>query len=92
MGATDYGQPMREPFGLEHLEMPVLGLYGELDFPAVRRLAVQRLEQIRDAGHPLSAQQVMPGAGHYHEERADALVDAVLAWLDRLSPPGGGSR
>jgi hypothetical protein len=92
MGATDYGQPMREPFGLEHLEVPVLDLYGELDFPAVRRLAVQRLEQIRDAGHPLSAQQVMPGAGHYHEERADALVDAVLAWLDRLSPPGGGSR
>lgn len=86
MGATDYGQPMREPFGIEQLEVPVLDLYGELDFPAVRRLAVQRLAQMRAAGHPLSVQRVMPGAGHYHEQHTDALLDAVLAWLDGLSP------
>lgn len=87
MGATDYGQPMREPFGLERLSVPVLDLYGEFDFPAVRRLAEQRMAQILEAGHPLSAQRLMPGAGHYHEQRSEALVDAVAAWLDGLSSP-----
>lgn len=85
MGATDYGQPMREPFGLEQIDVPVLDLYGEFDFPAVRRLAEQRMTQMLAGGNPLSAQRVMPGVGHYHEQQSTALVDAVAAWLDGVA-------
>jgi pimeloyl-ACP methyl ester carboxylesterase len=84
MGATDYGQPMREPFALDRLRVPVLDLYGETDYPAVRRLAAERLAALRRGGNPKSAQQVVADADHYFTDRSEALLDAVAAWLDTL--------
>lgn len=84
MGATDYRQSMRQPFPLDRLSVPVLDVYGSADYPAVLRMAPERLELIRAAGHPRSAQQVIEGANHYMHERNDRLVDVVAGWLGGL--------
>ncbi|MDH3451024.1 MAG: alpha/beta hydrolase family protein [Gammaproteobacteria bacterium] len=84
MGATDYRQPMREPFPLAQLRVPVLEAYGDGDYPAVLRMAPQRLQAMRQAGHPKSQQQVIADADHYFTDRGAALLATVAGWLDGL--------
>ena len=84
MGATDYKQPMREPFPLDKLSVPVFDIYGKDDYPAVHRLAPGRWQQIQQAGHPKSRQLVVDEADHYFTDRGDVLVEAVGDWLDGL--------
>lgn len=84
MGATDYGQPMREPFALARMPQPVLDVYGERDYPAVKRLAPLRRAAIAAAGNPLSVQRVVADSDHYFVDRGDALLEAVVGWLDTL--------
>ena len=87
MGATDYKQKMAEPFPLKNLTIPVLDIYGALDFPAVHRLAPGRLAQMREAGHMLSSQQIVDDADHYFTGQDDALLAAVAEWLGKLALP-----
>ena len=84
MGATDYRQPMREPFPLASMSVPVLDLFGDEDYPGVLREAPARLAAIRAAGNPRSAQRIIPGAGHFFRDMDDELVDAVAEWLATL--------
>ena len=84
MGATDYRQPMKAPFPLAAMKVPVLDLYGELEYPAVIGMAPERKRMIEAAGNPASSQQVLPGADHYFKGSGDSLVEAVAAWLDSL--------
>jgi alpha/beta superfamily hydrolase len=84
MGATDYRQPMHQPFPLDRMHVPVLDLYGAEEFPAVIRLAPSRKAMIEKAGHAGSRQLVLPGANHYFTDMGDALVEAVADWLDQL--------
>jgi hypothetical protein len=84
MGATDYQQPMRQPFPLEQMHIPILDLYGAEEYPAVIRLAPQRKAMIDRAGHVSSRQLVLADADHYFTDQGDALVDAVADWLDQL--------
>ena len=84
MGATDYGQPMRQLFPLDWMQVPVLDLYGANEYPAVIRLAPGRKEMIDEAGHEKSRQLVLPGADHYFTDQGDPLVSAVADWLDQL--------
>jgi len=84
MGATDYGQPMREPFALDRIGVPVLDIYAENDFPAVRRMAPERLEALRVGGNHKSAQLVIANSDHYFTDRGESLLKAVAAWLDTL--------
>lgn len=84
MGATDYKQPMVEPFQLDKMPMPVLDLYGFNDYPAVLRMAPERLEMIERAGNPKSQQLAVPGADHYFKGQNEALITAVQSWLDLL--------
>ena len=88
MGATDRGQPMREPFPLVAMSVPVLDLFGDEDYPAVLREAPSRLAAIRSVGHPRSAQRIVPGAGHFFRDMDDALVGAVTEWLATLYEDG----
>ena len=88
MGATDRGQPMREPFPLAAMSVPILDLFGDEDYPAVRREAPGRLAAIRVAGHPRSAQRIVPGAGHFFRDMDEELAGAVTEWLATL-PEGG---
>ena len=85
MGATDYGQPMREPFPLAAMSVPILDLFGDEDYPAVRRGAPNRLAAIRVAGNPRSDQRIVPGAEHYFRDMDDMLVGAVTEWLAALT-------
>ena len=84
MSATDYRQPMREPFPLNSLGMPVFDIYGSDDYPAVGRLAPGRWQQNQQAGNPLSRQSVVDGADHYFTDRGDEIVEAIGEWLGSL--------
>ena len=88
MGATDRGQPMREPFPLAAMSVPILDLFGDEDYPAVRREAPGRLAAIRAAGHPRSAQRIVPGAGHFFRDMDEELAGAVTEWLATLPEDG----
>lgn len=84
MGATDYGQPMTEPFALEKIDVPVLDLFGAADFPAVLRLAPERLAAMSAAGNTKSRQVRVPDAGHYFVGHNDALIEVLADWLNTL--------
>ena len=74
------------PFPFASLKVPVLDLYGELDYPAVHRLAPERLQLINHGGNPLSKQVVATGADHYFSENSELLTKEVSDWLDSLGP------
>ncbi len=84
MGATDYKQPMKQPFPFEKITKPILDVYGADDYPAVQRLAALREQQAADAINSLSAQKKIPKANHYFTDRGDPLVKAVADWLETL--------
>jgi len=84
MGATDYGQKMREPFFLDRIKVPVLDIYGENDFPAVLRMAPERLDAMAAAGNPKSRQLKLPDSDHYFVNRGELLLNAVATWLETL--------
>ena len=81
MGATDYKQPMLEPFPLEDMTVPILDVYGSDDYPAVIKGAVNRRIAIESAGNDLSQTVEIPGADHFFEEYEDSLAEAVIKWL-----------
>ena len=84
MGATDYRQPMHQPFPLDWMHVPVLDLYGAEEYPAVIRMAPSRKQMIEKAGNEKSAQRVLAGADHYFTDHGDSLVEAVADWLGTL--------
>lgn len=84
MGATDYQQPMQEAYIFDKIPAPILDLYAEHDHPAVINSAPKRLDLIRQAGHPLSKQLVIPDAEHEFREQGDAITTAIAAWLATL--------
>lgn len=84
MGATDYKQPMLEPFPLEQMKKPLLDIFGGDDYPAVHRLAAIRAQQMPDDGNPKSRQIKIPEANHYFTDRGEPLLEVVAEWLDKL--------
>ena len=84
MGATDYRQPMVEPYALDRMSMPVLDIYGENDYPAVLRMAPERAAMIEQAGNSRSRQIRVPQAAHYFVDHEGELVELVAAWLKGL--------
>ena len=84
MGATDFRQPMLEPFPFERFTIPILDLFGSDDYPAVVGLAPERLAAIQSAGHPKSAQVIIEGADHFFEQYEDDLISAVSKWVNAV--------
>ena len=84
MGATDYQQPMAQPFPLEKLSVPILDIYGADDYPAVHRLAPRRWSNIEKTKQALSKQIVVPEADHYFTDRGDELLQPIGDWLKQL--------
>ncbi len=84
MGATDYGQPMEKPFPLDKLTVPLLDVYADGDYPAVLKMAPQRLAMIKDAGNKKSKQLIVTDSDHYYEDRGDELTQLISQWLQTL--------
>ncbi len=87
MGATDYQQPMQQPFPFHLIKAPLLDIYGSEDYDGVIRTAKQRLKAIRQNGHYQSEQKVILGANHYFEAKNEALVNTIKNWLDLVANP-----
>lgn len=84
MGATDYGQPMKKLLPLNKIDVPVLDVYAEEDFPAVIKMAPERLGMINKAGNKKSKQAVISDAQHYYVDRGDELTKIIGQWLESL--------
>jgi pimeloyl-ACP methyl ester carboxylesterase len=84
MGATDYKQPMKKPFPLAKIKVPVLDVYAANDYPAVLKMAPERWRNIKAAGNEKSRQVIVPDAAHYYVDRGDALTSVISDWLDTL--------
>ncbi|MFW2439128.1 MAG: DUF3530 family protein [Arenicellales bacterium] len=84
MGAVDYKQPMQKPFPLEQIKVPVLDVFGQDEYPAVKRGAPERLSAIKKAGNKKSAQVTVPNANHYFTDQGEALLEVVTPWLNDL--------
>ena len=84
MGATDYNQFMEKPFPLDRMKIPVFDLFGEDDFPAVLKMAPDRLSMLTIAGNAKSRQNRLSGANHYFTDMGEQLTESVATWLDTL--------
>jgi len=84
MGATDYRQPMRQPFPFEKIQDPLLNIYGSEDYPAVQRQA-DALEPFLAGINPASAQVRIAGAGHYFDNYNEELARVITDWLITLN-------
>ena len=84
MGATDYKQYMAKPIPLDKIKVPVLDIYGNLDYKAVKKAAPARLSLIKSTGNVLSDQRMVKDADHYFTDKGDALLNEVNNWLNKL--------
>lgn len=84
MGATDYRQPMPEPFPLEQISVPLLNVHGSNDYPAVQKLAAG-LGPVIGKNNSESRQVVIEGADHYFEGFDSELAGAISDWLNGLT-------
>lgn len=87
MGATDYKQKVIKRMPLDSMLKPVLDVYGEKDFPGVRRSAEDRKWLMDIANNKQSAQKVIKKADHYYQEKETAveLIDTIDKWLTQLN-------
>ena len=84
MGATDYKQPMLNIFPLDQLKIPVLDVYAENDYPAVKNMAESRKLLMDLAGNKKSKQMVIKNSNHYYVGKGEALTQAISQWLNTL--------
>ena len=86
MGATDYKQKVVKRMPLDVMLKPVLDVYGEKDFPGVRRSATERKWLMSVANNPKSAQKIISKADHYYKEdgSAELLVKEIDRWMSGL--------
>ena len=87
MGATDYKQPMRQPFPYARIKVPLLNIVGSEDYPAVQ-LQARELESMLDELPGGSAQRRIEGAGHYFDDQNEELLEAITGWLAQIAPSG----
>ena len=72
-----------EPYTkLDGVNLPILDLYGEQDFPRVLEAAPARAKVI--AGKSGSAQVRVAGADHYFNGKEKALAEVVEGFIKRL--------
>lgn len=84
MGATDYQQFMAKPFPLDKMTVPVLDVYGSLEYAGVLSKAKARKPILAAHKHGKSAQIELEDANHYFTDAGEPLVKAVSEWLAAL--------
>ena len=75
---------MKQSFPLEKISVPILDVYAENDYPAVMRMAAERLHLIHMAGNKKSDQVIIKAADHYYIDKGDELTQVIGHWLNRL--------
>jgi pimeloyl-ACP methyl ester carboxylesterase len=75
------------PAWISGITLPMLDLYGEDDLPAVRETIAERAAAAGRAGNRMYTQVEIAGAGHMFQGYNDALVEAVVNWLDENAAP-----
>jgi len=86
MGATDYKQKLVKTFPLDLIEIPVLDVYGEKDFPGVIRMAEERSDLMHVPNNSKSWQEVIPEADHYYKESGsvERLINSIDKWMSKF--------
>ncbi len=75
------------PAWISGITLPMLDLYGENDLPEVRETAAERAAAAGRAGNTAYTQVEIAGAGHMFQGKNEALVEAVVSWLDGNAAP-----
>lgn len=81
-GATDYGQKLQTPFPYADMQVPILDLYGEFEFPAPISMIPERMALIKEGGNRGSRLIELPDTDHYFHEAGEALTEVVADWLN----------
>lgn len=81
-GATDYKQALKTPFPFAKMQIPILDLYGEREFPRPLAMLPERKTLLDEGGNTQSKQQVLPSADHYFQDAGAPLTEAVAQWLN----------
>ena len=83
MGATDYQQPMKQPFPFKKMTVPILDVFGDADYPAVVTKADERAQDIL-LTNDKSEQIIIAQADHEFEDQNEQLIESISNWLDTL--------
>ena len=83
-GATDKGQTIKNPFPYKNIDVPILNIYGEYDYGAVKLNSNLFSRYLSESLHPKSLQVEIANSNHHHEDNAKNLVDTVKKWLKLL--------
>ena len=83
-GATDKGQTIKNPFPYKNIDVPILNIYGEYDYGAVKLNSKLFSKYLSESLHPKSLQVEIANSNHHHEDNAKNLVDTVKKWLKLL--------
>ena len=75
------------PGWISGITLPVLDLYGEDDLPTVRETVDERAAAAARAGNTAYTQVEIAAAGHMFKGRNEALLAAVLDWLNENAAP-----
>jgi pimeloyl-ACP methyl ester carboxylesterase len=75
------------PAWISGITLPMLDLYGEDDLPTVKETVGERAAAAGSAGNKAYTQVEIAGAGHMFQGRNEALVEAVVNWLDENASP-----
>lgn len=98
--AREFLQPAIDvPNLLARLDIPVLDVYGRLDFPEVSDKAHDRRMAVLESGTGSYDQRIIEGADHYFTGQQQQLVKVITEWLNttygehacNMNSPAGGS-
>ncbi len=81
-GATDYRQELKTPLPFAQMRVPVLDLYGELEFPRPIAMLPERKALLDAGGNPGSKQIMLLNADHYFHDAGAPLTEVVTEWLN----------
>ncbi|HYQ73268.1 MAG TPA: DUF3530 family protein [Gammaproteobacteria bacterium] len=75
------------PAWIAGITTPILDLYGENDLPTIKETVADRAAAAERGGNTAYTQVEIAGAGHMFQGQNEALVAAVVNWLDENAAP-----
>ena len=69
---------------IEKIKIPILDIYGSLDFKESIDIAPDRRLASKKSGNSQYYQVEINGADHYFNNMEDNLIDHIINWTDNL--------